>query len=147
MFVFPGRTGCLAHESLSAWLLAYYHHYNHSCIITKCMFDSIVSLAKAQSCCESWHFVLWRRKQAQFPFKNTTETNKQTNKKNGVHLQPETVGAALTGFRKRWATRWPPPGPGCWSSSCRRSLYGGRPRTPSSVRSRSRVDSHGHVSH
>lgn len=33
---------------------------------------------------------------------------------------------ALTVFPRRWGTRWPPPGPGCWNSFYRMNLCGGR---------------------
>lgn len=55
--MFSGQTACLAHESLSAWLLAYYPRCNHLYIITECMFDCMVSLARDQSCREYWR--LW----------------------------------------------------------------------------------------
>ena len=44
----------------------------------------------------------------------------------------------LTVFQRRWATRWPPPDPECWSSSDRTNPYGWTPRTLSSTRSRTR---------
>lgn len=43
------------------------------------------------------------------------------------------ANSSLTGSQRRWEKRWPPAGPRCWNSSCRRSPCGGKPRRQSSA--------------